>query len=71
MMAINQLFIIPYVFIPLVLCSIVNCESFVNDFEDKLGVAYEFKVHVDAGREDCFYQNVEQGASLYVAFQVC
>lgn len=37
---------------------------------DSLGVSYEFKLHVDAGREECFYQYVEQNASVYVAFQV-
>lgn len=37
---------------------------------DTLGVSYEFKLHVDAGREECFYQYVEQNASVYVAFQV-
>jgi len=40
------------------------------NFEDKLGTAYEFKIHIDAGREDCFYQLIKPGSSLYVAFQV-
>lgn len=35
-----------------------------------LGVSYEFKLHVDAGKEECFYQYVEQNASVYVSFQV-
>ncbi|GAB6018438.1 hypothetical protein CHUAL_000146 [Chamberlinius hualienensis] len=34
------------------------------------GVAFEVKVHVDAGKEDCFYQSVDPKASLYIAFQV-
>lgn len=45
-------------------------ESFNTEFHEKLGVAYEFKIHVDAGREDCFFQMVQKQASLYVAFQV-
>lgn len=40
------------------------------DFDNIPGVAYEFKVHVDAGKEDCFYQFVQQNATLYVSFQV-
>lgn len=36
-----------------------------------LGTAYEFKIHIDAGKEDCYYQYVDAGSSLYVAFQVC
>jgi hypothetical protein len=49
----------------------VNPESYSStNFEDKLGIAYEFKIHIDAGREDCFYQNIQHSSSLYVAFQV-
>jgi len=49
----------------------VNPESYSStNFEEKLGIAYEFKIHIDAGREDCFYQNIQHSSSLYVAFQV-
>lgn len=34
------------------------------------GVAMEYKVHVDAGKEDCYYQYVHTGATLYVSYQV-
>lgn len=34
------------------------------------GVAMEYKVHVDAGKEDCYYQYVHEGATLYVSQQV-
>lgn len=34
------------------------------------GISFEFKVHVDAGKEHCFYQYVEPSANLFVAFQV-
>ncbi|OTF73313.1 transmembrane emp24 domain-containing protein 1-like protein, partial [Euroglyphus maynei] len=37
---------------------------------ENLGTAFEFKIHIDAGKEDCFYQYIEQGSSLYIAFQV-
>lgn len=30
----------------------------------------DYKVHVDAGKEDCYYQYVQQGAAFYVSFQV-
>jgi len=30
----------------------------------------DYKVHVDAGKEDCYFQYVHPGATLYVAFQV-
>lgn len=62
-----------YVLVLCLCCSNIqiNCESYSpNEAEDKLGVAYEFKIHVDAGREECFFQNVHMGSSLYVAFQV-
>lgn len=46
-------------------------ESFSSNFDsNSLGQAFEFKIHIDAGKEECFYQNIEQGASLYVAFHV-
>lgn len=44
-------------------------ESFSPENE-RLGVAYEFKIHLDAGKEDCYYQFVQPNSSLYVAFQV-
>ncbi len=34
------------------------------------GVAMEYKVHVDAGKEDCYYQYVHEGATLYASQQV-
>lgn len=46
----------------------ISADSYVS--EPSLGVSFEFKLHVDAGKEECFYQNVEPGASVYVAYQV-
>ena len=34
------------------------------------GIAMEYKVHVEAGKEDCYWQYVHQGATLYVSYQV-
>uniref|UniRef100_T1JF78 GOLD domain-containing protein n=1 Tax=Strigamia maritima TaxID=126957 RepID=T1JF78_STRMM len=40
------------------------------DFDNVPGVAYEFKLFIDAAKEDCFYQFVQPNATLYVSFQV-
>lgn len=34
-------------------------------------VAMDYKIHLPAGKEDCYYQYVQPGATLYVSFQVC
>lgn len=39
-------------------------------YESLPAVAMDYKVHLDAGKEDCYYQYVQPGASLYVSFQV-
>jgi len=39
-------------------------------YETLPAVAMDYKVHLDAGKEDCYYQYVQPGASLYVSFQV-
>ncbi|XP_013780345.1 transmembrane emp24 domain-containing protein 6-like [Limulus polyphemus] len=46
------------------------CNSETYTFDSKLGIAYEFKVHVDAGKEECFFQWIHGGSTFYVAFQV-
>lgn len=38
--------------------------------DDAPGVAMEYKVHVEAGKEDCYWQYVHSGATLYVSYQV-
>lgn len=48
-----------------------NVQIKANTESDNIpGVSYEFKIHVDAGKENCFYQYVEPSANLFVAFQV-
>lgn len=39
-------------------------------YESLPAVAMDYKVHVDAGKEDCYYQYVQAGATFYVSFQV-
>ncbi|EZA54357.1 hypothetical protein DMN91_001641 [Ooceraea biroi] len=39
-------------------------------YEDLPAVAMEYKVHIDAGKEDCYSQFVNPGATFYVSFQV-
>ena len=34
------------------------------------GVAMEYKVHVDAAKEDCYWQYVHKGATFYMSSQV-
>lgn len=33
-------------------------------------VAMDYKVKIDAGKEDCYYQYVQPGATFYTNFQV-
>lgn len=39
-------------------------------YEAMPAVAMDYKVHLPAGKEDCYYQYVQPGATLYVSFQV-
>lgn len=39
-------------------------------YEALPAVAMDYKIHLDAGKEDCYYQYVQAGATLYVSFQV-
>lgn len=39
-------------------------------YEDLPAVAMDYKIHVDAGKEDCYYQYVNPSATFYVSFQV-
>lgn len=33
-------------------------------------IKMDYKVHVDAGAEDCYFQYVQEGATFYVSFEV-
>lgn len=39
-------------------------------YENLPAVAMDYKVHVDPGKEDCYFQFVNPGATFYVSFQV-
>ncbi|KAG7198781.1 hypothetical protein KM043_001763 [Ampulex compressa] len=39
-------------------------------YETLPAVAMDYKVHIDAGKEDCYFQYVNPGATFYVSFQV-
>lgn len=30
----------------------------------------DYKVHIDAGKEDCYFQYVQPGATFYASYQV-
>jgi len=55
----------PVVFVVLLILQVAQ-----GLYENAPGVAMDYKVHVDAGKEDCYYQYVHPGSTLYVAFQV-
>jgi hypothetical protein len=58
---------------PLCVLTIIEADSQldnVNWMDGAPGVAMEYKVHVDSGKEDCYYQYVHEGATLYVSQQV-
>lgn len=39
-------------------------------YENLPAVAMDYKVHIDAGKEDCYFQYVQAGATFYVSFSV-
>ncbi|XP_061398953.1 transmembrane emp24 domain-containing protein 6 [Musca vetustissima] len=39
-------------------------------YENLPAVAMDYKVHIDAGKEDCYHQYVQPGATFYVSFSV-
>ncbi|ESO98526.1 hypothetical protein LOTGIDRAFT_142774 [Lottia gigantea] len=53
-----------------VLC--VNLDGSQDDFDTEgfPGVQYEFKLQVEAGTEECFYQKISKGSKLHVSFEV-
>ncbi|KAL7647986.1 UNVERIFIED_CONTAM: hypothetical protein RMT77_001602 [Armadillidium vulgare] len=39
-------------------------------YDNAPGIAMEYKVHIDPGKEDCYWQYVHPGAAIYVNMQV-
>ena len=52
----------------------LTCRSFGQVttpwYENLPAVAMDYKVHIDPGKEDCYFQYVNPGATFYVSFQV-
>ncbi|GLV44513.1 logjam [Carabus blaptoides fortunei] len=66
-------------FVHLLIFGLVICGFLVSfgDFETTLpwyeslpAVAMDYKVHIEPGKEDCYFQYVNPGATFYVSFQV-
>ena len=49
---------------------VMGVENDDFDFDGLPGAMHEFKVFVEAGAEDCFFQNVAEGAQFYTKFEV-
>lgn len=47
-----------------------STEPTVPWYENLPAVAMDYKVHIDPGKEDCYFQYVNPGATFYVSFQV-
>lgn len=47
-----------------------STEPSVPWYENLPAVAMDYKVHIDPGKEDCYFQYVNPGATFYVSFQV-
>lgn len=62
------------IFVYLFMCFV--CQNVITQtdsrpwYESLPAVAMDYKVHIDAGKEDCYYQYVQPGATFYVSFQV-
>lgn len=62
------------IFVYLFICFV--CQNVITQtesrpwYESLPAVAMDYKVHIDAGKEDCYYQYVQPGATFYVSFQV-
>ena len=39
-------------------------------FDNAPGIAMEYKIHIDAGKEDCYWQYVHPQATIYISMQV-
>ncbi|XP_017762298.1 PREDICTED: transmembrane emp24 domain-containing protein 5-like [Eufriesea mexicana] len=53
-----------------VFLSLVNTSMPNSWYENLPAVALDYKVYIDAGKEDCYFQYVDAGATFYVNFQV-
>jgi len=42
----------------------------IDSYHKAAGIVMDYKIHVDAGKEDCYYHEVRPGSTLYVSYQV-
>lgn len=60
-----------YVFVFLFMCSVCqNLKSGDRRIYEPPSVAMEYKIHIDAGQQDCFWQYVQEGATVFFSYQV-
>lgn len=64
-------FILGVLFSLIGILDICSSESSLPWYENLPAVAMDYKVHIDPGKEDCYFQHVHPGATFYVSFQVC
>lgn len=65
-----HLFTVITIFTVLSLVGDVSSTSAAPWYEDLPAVTMDYKVHIDAGKEDCYFQYVNPGATLYASYQV-
>lgn len=47
----------------------IHAQATVPWYENLPAVAMDYKVHIDPGKEDCYYQYANPGSTIYVSFQ--
>lgn len=58
-----------FIFISIIL--FIQNDVFVHsDFSSYPAVVMDYKVKIDGGKEDCYFQFVNPGATFYASFQV-
>lgn len=66
--------LLKYLFSFVIYSIISNCNYVIATtvpwYENLPAVAMDYKVHIDPGKEDCYFQYVNPGATFYVSFQV-
>lgn len=60
-----------FIFIFISVALFIQNNVFVSsDFSSYPAVVMDYKVKIDAGKEDCYFQFVNPGATFYASFQV-
>ncbi|CAG2054890.1 unnamed protein product [Timema podura] len=67
MISITIPFIVLIIFDFSIIC---HSDNTVPWYESLPAVAMDYKVHIDPGKEDCYFQYVNPSATFYVSFQV-